>query len=344
MELLLSNFKPGKFSGIKSAKDFFESNLEKVDLIKIATGYISSDSLIELKKIIEINKRPRIDMLIGMHYFEGFTKTQYNAAKSLHEYLKDSDLGSLSLSNTVKFHGKMYSFVKDDKPVNSIIGSSNFSSIYSSNDRLYEADVLFSDKADTLNIDNYISQIITTIGSPFDNVSVTEFKEFNSLLENHYGVKKLDSAELTEVWNTKGTTEFELPIKTEEKSNLNVFFGKGRVSPRGFEKPRPWYEVEFIVGKKITSLPGYPASRSFKVVTDDGWAFQCVTNGDFSKNFRSADDLKILGKWIKGRLEIAGALQIGQPVTEDVLRTYGRDTLKLSSTNNPDVWLLDFKH
>lgn len=344
MELLLSNYPPAKFAGKKSAKDFFESNLENSDLIRIATGYISSDSLIELRKIIEINKKPKIEMLIGMHYFEGFTRTQYNAANSLNDLLIDSKLGSISLSDKMKFHGKMYSFSKGGNVTNGMIGSSNFSSVLSTSDRLYEADFLFSDITHSQTIDGYITQLIDKIGSPLNSINISTFKEYNSLLEDHYGVKKLDAAELTEAWTSKGITEYEIPIKTEPKSNLNAFFGKGRVNQRGFEMPRPWYEVELIVSKKITETAGFPYCKSFEVITDDGWKFNCKTSGDFSKNLRSELDLKILGKWLKGRLENSGALNIGQPVTEEVLNKYGRKTMKLISTKNPDLWLLDFKY
>lgn len=343
MELLFSNFNPGKFTGIRTASDFFAKKLEEVDLIKIATGYISADSLIDLKKTIQINGFPKIEMLIGMHYFDGFTRTQYRAAMALHEFLQENGKGSVSISNAVKFHGKMYSFVKDNIPLYSIIGSSNFSSIYNSEDRLYESDVLFNKIDETTDIDNYITQIISRIGFPLHDIEINNFREYNILLKNHDGVDKIDENDLKQIWESKTKLEFNLPIKTEQKSNLNVFFGKGRLSQRGYEQPRSWYEVELIVGKAITSLIGYPVQKSFKVVTDDGWTFKCSTNGTNAKNFRSEADLKILGKWIKGRLEQSGALQIGQPVTDNVLSIYGRKSLNLIATNNANIWLLDFK-
>ena len=78
------------------------------------------------------------------------------------------------------------------------------------------------------------------------------------------------------------------------------------------------------------------------VYTDDGWKFDCKIQGDYGKNFRSAGDLKTLGRWIKGRLERAGCLTVGQPVTEEVLQKYGRKTISLKETDEQNVWLLDF--
>ena len=52
--------------------------------------------------------------------------------------------------------------------------------------------------------------------------------------------------------------------------------------------------------------------------------------------------MKILGRWIKGRLENNGALKVGEPVTAETLQKYGRDNFDLISTSKSDVWILDF--
>lgn len=65
-------------------------------------------------------------------------------------------------------------------------------------------------------------------------------------------------------------------------------------------------------------------------------------SGDCSKNFRSEGDLKILGKWLKGRLENAGVLSVGDPVTAETLKRYGRSTFTLTKTTRPGIWFLDF--
>jgi hypothetical protein len=81
---------------------------------------------------------------------------------------------------------------------------------------------------------------------------------------------------------------------------------------------------------------------NFDVITDDGYKFACRVSGDFSKNFRSADDLQILGRWIKGRMENKRALNIGEKITDSNLRKYGRNTITLTKTKRENVWFLDF--
>lgn len=343
MELLLSDIPPAKFLGVRTTRAVWDENLRIADSLSIATGYISSDSLIELNKIVEVNKGPSLRLMIGMSYFEGFTRQQYTAAVQLNQTLRSSDLGSVLLADKAKFHGKLYSFCKKGQPYAAIIGSSNLGSMFHSSDRLYEADCLFTEISSVTLVHKRICEIHKSLGTYIHDLPVpSKFREVNSLLEDHYGVEPVTKASLAETLANLTDTVFEIPIKTEQKSNLNAFFGKGRVNQRGFEMPRPWYEVEIIVSKNITGKRGYPTNRKFTVITDDGWSFKCSTNGDYSKNLRSFDDLKILGKWIKGRLEGAGSLEIGKPVTDQVLSDYGRRSLTLRATKNKDVWYLSF--
>ena len=122
MELLLSNYQPAKFKN-RTTQNVWLENLSKSEQIRIATGFISSASLIELKKIIEVNK-PRIEMLIGMHYFNGFTKQQYDSALALNKTLQEQNRGIVYLSDAVPFHGKLYSFCDTNQCFSAIMGSS----------------------------------------------------------------------------------------------------------------------------------------------------------------------------------------------------------------------------
>lgn len=339
MELLLSNYQPAKFSNRTTSKVWLD-NLSKAQHVRMATGYISSASLIELKKIVEVNEKPSVEILIGMHYYDGFTKQQFDSALALNETLQKQNRGVVYLSNAMRFHGKLYSFTNEKKCFGAIVGSSNLSSIFAAY-KIYEADCFFvGDNAKT--IDKSIQDIFRKLGKPITNFQIESFIKNNDLLENHYGVSKVSHEELTTILATKTGVTFDIPMKTEAKSNLNCFFGKGRVNQRGFEMPRPWYEVEIIVPVSITRLLNYPTNRTFDVVTNDGWRFTCETNGQNSKNLRSRNDLSILGKWIKGKLEQSGALTLATPVTEDVLMQYGKNSMSLSATSDPNLWLIEF--
>lgn len=309
-------------------------------LIKIATGYITEDAVIEIKKITELNQRPNFELLIGMHFFDLFTKTQYEAVSELNTYLVTNNRGHVYLSSKTKFHGKIYSFSTDEHCIAAAIGSSNLGSFIGTSTDLFEVDCCFNEHEDCNKLDTQISQLISTLGTPFEDLEITKFNDRNRILEGEYGVENAE--ELVPLLRQSLTpVSFSFPLKSEAKSNLNVYFGKGRETKSGFVQPRPWYEVEIIVPREVTAQSTYPAGGIIKVCTEDGWMFDCSLNGDYGKNFRSANDLKVLGKWIKGKMEVEGALMIGQPITEDTLDKFGKHNLRLTKTTHDEIWLLE---
>lgn len=340
MEILTYKRPAAKFSE-NNVNEIFKEELSKSENVNIATGYISSSSLVELKKTIEINKKPKLDLFIGMHYYDGFTKNQWNAASELNRFLKENNLGNVFVSTGVKFHGKVYSFQDKGNNFSSLMGSSNLSSVLDSLENLYEFDIYITDLLKSKEIDTVIRKIIVKFGTSIDEIEPRIIEKDNTILED-YGIEKVNTKELDEILHSLTSISFEIGLKTEPKSNLNVFFGAGRRNQRGYTIPRPWYEVELIVSNSITENQNYPVG-TFDVITDDGWKFKCKTSGDYHKNFRSESDLKILGRWIKGRLENSEVLKVGEMFTDEVKKSYGRDSLTLIKTNKANTWYLDFK-
>lgn len=286
-----------------------------------------------------------LNLIVGMHYFEGFSYGQYDALKNLANILQCQNLGNVYLASSVKYHGKVYLFETHEQQKISILGSSNLTKI-NPIERIYDTDVITDDYSFTNDVYEFLSELKNKNCEPISNLDNNRIKILppNDLFEDYLSVSKVSSNRLAEIQSKKTSICFEIPLKTEEKSNLNCYFGKGRKNfSNGSILPRPWYEVELIVGKDITSLSGYPKTNTdFKVITDDGYEFKCKTSGDFSKNFRSADDLKILGRWLKGRMENKKSLNIGEKVTTETFQKYGRNTVTFTKTSEPDTWLLDF--
>lgn len=346
MPLLFSNNAPLR-TEFKNYPEKFRELLVESDTLNIATGYISTDSVIDLKSILDANGGPRLELCIGMHYFDGLTAGQKIALDELNKTLIDKSLGNIYFVTTFPFHGKIVSFSKSKKVLGSILGSSNLTNIIVGQ-RQYETDYLFDEGTEPSRLNDFILQLIAGASKPLNGLELRIVQQDNNLLNGQLGVEKIPQNDLNNCLKNLSTTSFSIALKGNDapKSGLNVFFGEGRRNKQGFVIPRPWYEVELIVSKNITQVDAYPGysgqNHSFEVITDDGWTFKCKVSGDYNKNLRSEDDLKILGRWIKGRLEIAGVLKPGEAVTDSTLQSYGKTNIELTKINNSEKWYLDF--
>ncbi|MFA9397943.1 MAG: restriction endonuclease PLD domain-containing protein [Clostridiaceae bacterium] len=367
MEILYSNILPLKIQpGQQGFLDRFNLAVEKADKVDIAVGYVSKSSIQQLERIIDDNKLEKIELIIGMYYLEGMPESTYNATITLNSKLKQEGRGIVKLVNTLKYHGKLYVFYKDGKPFEAFIGSHNLGAIKTeaSNIRQYEISAVTTVENEINEIASFIAQLKD------DNCSIDIscasgmkiIREINNALIGQEFVTKITMDEVDAYQNKRTEVQFEIPLKVPENlsdtnmrgSNINVCYAKGR--------KRVWWETEIVVSKQIRDLPHYPEyQRPFMAVTDDGWKFLAWTCGDNNKNLYSKDDLKIMGRWIKGRLVAAGLVEAVNNVESDIngigvitgemLQQYGRNTITLTKTelttmlddgSEVQVWMLSF--
>lgn len=343
LEGLFANLPPIGLGNVDSFGGSFTDALSRAKCVRVCTGYVAAESVLELQARLEVFENVKsFDLIVGMARFDGLTSDQHRCLHMLDNHLNSVGLGRVYISMAIPIHAKLARF---EGNINSaILGSSNLGSLTRAT-RQYEVDVRIDDEPELFGkFDNFMTKAIEA-SKPFseslDKIKIKESSQHP--LENIPGVSKVD---VSNVEIELSTISFEIPLKVQPKSSMNVYFGKGRLSVNGRILPRPWYEVELIVSKSITQQSGYPINigegENFKVKTDDGYSFECKTSGDFSKNFRSSGDLETLGRWLKGRLERAGALELGEPVTEDTLANYGRSTITITRFLKEDCWFLDF--
>ena len=354
MEFLFSDH-PRVGTEYKNFLNTFYSLISQASKLNIAVGYVSSDSLMELKRILELNENiHELNLIIGMHYYEHFTKVQYKAAIALNDFLTSNRMGEVRLVTAFKYHGKLYSYSNDTKAFAGIIGSDNLSSIVGGGVRVYESSFLIDSDPYATQMKNFISTLSQNATRNIAKIEINTFNATNPVLEGHESVKKLSHTEQINVMSRLSNIKFDLPVKTEPKSNLNCYHGKGRENmSTHLVIPRHWYEVELVVPISMRRSNAYPKGTpknqpdtEFKVFTDDGFTFHCKVNGGeenlWNKNLRSSGDLTILGKWIKGRLENEGILTVGDVITDYTLRAYGRNTITMTKLKDSDDWFLDF--
>lgn len=319
--------------------------LETATHLNIATGFISNESIAELNRLVEFRENTlNLSLFIGMNYLEGFTRLQYNAIKDLGNLLRNNGLGDVFVSPRAKFHGKMYSFLRNDVCLGSFLGSSNLGSFIGTSQNLIESDIFFEGQ-EGIDVNNKIKTVTNSLGISISSANeITEFIEPPSnLLDGFEHVKKLSVEDKQRMLSQSSSNVVRVPLKTEPKSNLNTYFGAGKIKGR-FSR-RDYYEVELILSKNLENIDMLPDKDAgpFKVITTDGYEFECTRQGDYSKNLRSAHDLKILGKWIKGQMENAGVLKIGEPVTVQTMCSFGKSDLVLRQSIDKSYWILSLE-
>lgn len=329
----------------KSVSDFRTNLLNSASKFNIATGFISSDSLVELKRLVDIRHGAlSVDLFVGMNYIEGFTELQYNTLADLSTFLTSNGTGRVFVSPRALYHGKLYSF-EDSRGdcMGGFIGSSNLASFMGTSQNNVEADLFIPGK-EANQIDNNIKAIIKDLGTEFSSADpiVSFLEPETDLLKGLDHVTKLADDEFAAAMSSLTDITVEIPLKTEEKSNLNTYFGAGKMP--GKYSPRSWYEVEMIISKNTPNIEYLPDKNAgpFRVITPNHYSFFCERQGDYSKNFRSSKDLRILGKWIKGEMENKGVIRCGQKVTKETLEAFGKSKLVFKKSTQ-DFWFVSLQ-
>ncbi|MCM1060538.1 MAG: NgoFVII family restriction endonuclease [Eubacterium sp.] len=367
MKILYSDIMPLKTNdGQLKAAEQFADCFAKSDTVHIAVGYASKASLEELDALAEKHGTRKIVVTLGMYYIEGMPEGMYHQAIALNKKWISEGIGEIRVVFNMKYHGKLYTFYKDSCPAGAIAGSNNlgFIRVDASNRRQYEIAAYTDDAGEVSELQDFINALNG------DNCSMNIsnagkmplVREINKALAGQEFVEKIPEDTVKIYKEHQTVTSFEIPLKVPENlqdksmrgSNINVCYAKGR--------KRVWWETEIVVDKKIRDETGYPEyQKPFMAVTDDGWKFQVWICGDNNKNLYSKDDLKIMGRWIKGRLSAAGLVSPVNNVSEDtggqgiitqeMLTAYGRNTITLTKTDLTtvldsgevlDVWLLSF--
>lgn len=299
--------------------------------VTIASGYASLDIIHAYEKaFLNITNKGGVSkLLLGMAFYEGLSQKKLDAVTTLNNELKKFKNGSgVYVTNGRRYHGKVYYF-QDDTNSNIYVGSSNFSS--SGTKGNIECTIPISLEEQKESLINFVNDLYSPSYSvTIDRVEITvpgkkkivikSIEVYWANLET-YNPKQIDLSNLP---------KFEFPLQRvaeKEKSNLNVYFGKGRENKITNKIiPRPWYEIELIASNDLNSQEFYPKG-DFLAYTDDGYIIPMRTQGDYYKNIRSKKSLQIFGIWLKGKLEKSGALKKYEPVTLETLEEYGSDTL-----------------
>ncbi len=199
MDLLLTKNPIINSLHTKSINDYTSEYFETATQLNIATGFISNESIAELKRLVEYRKCTlNLSLFIGMNYIDGFTQLQYDAVKELGANLLANGVGNVYVSPKALFHGKMYSFLKGEQCLGAFVGSSNLGSFIGTSQNLIESDVFF--EADYgMQVHNRIVEITNILGEPISQAKP---------IKNFFRIRFRLPMRLLPLLYTRGKTEF----------------------------------------------------------------------------------------------------------------------------------------
>ena len=377
MNLLYSNILPlGTDEGQNTIIDTFNEQITLSDRVDIAVGYVSRASLDELELLVEQNNIKQICLIIGMYFVEGMPEGSYHTALKLNRKWQESGKGEIRIVKAFKYHGKLYTFYKDNLPFSAILGSANLGVIKpeANNRRQYEISSITTDQNELTEISQFIDKLKApnTSSNIADIDGMPLIRETNTALSGIELVTTVPQSNVDFYKRCVAYASFLLPLKVPSyderhmddgkhftKSNVNVCYA----APRSKRKSRDWYETQLTVAKEITRIEGYPEkNKPFFIITDDGYWFKAHTTSDGNKQFSAVGDELIMGRWLKGRLAVAGLVKPVNDtqadtdrtgmITKEMLQEYGCENLylkktgqtALDETGNPlDVWMLSFE-
>lgn len=377
MNLLYSNILPlGTDEGQNTIIDTFNEQITLSDRVNIAVGYVSRASLDELELLVEQNNIKQICLIIGMYFVEGMPEGSYHTALKLDRKWQESGKGEIRIVKAFKYHGKLYTFYKDNLPFSAILGSANLGVIKpeANNRRQYEISSIITDQNELTEISRFIDKLkAPNISSNIADIDgMPLIRETNTALSGIELVTTVPQSNVDFYKRCVAYASFLLPLKVPSyderhmddgkhftKSNVNVCYA----APRSKRKSRDWYETQLTVAKEITRIEGYPEkNKPFFIITDDGYWFKAHTTSDGNKQFSAVGDELIMGRWLKGRLAAAGLVKPVNDtqadtdrtgmITKEMLQEYGCENLylkktgqtALDETGNPlDVWMLSFE-
>lgn len=376
MELLYSNILPlGTSEEQRTITECFIEQLNQADRVEIAVGYVSNAALNELEVLISKHNIQKVCLNIGMYFIEGMPENSYHTAVRINRKWMEDGIGEIRLIKAFKYHGKLYCFYKDGKPISAIIGSANLGVLKqdAANRRQYEIASFVTEQSEAEELALHIEKLKTSaISANIGEITeISLIRGTNTALTGVEFVSQVPKSNVDFYRNCPPSITFELRLKVPKyeerqiddnkhftKSNINVCYA----APRNKHKSRDWYETQLTVGADVYQMPGYPQKNvPFFVVTDDGYWFKAHTTSDNNKQFSAVGDELIMGRWLKGRLAAAGLVtpvndtqldtnRTGM-ITQEMLNEYGCDSLTFAKTGQTaldkdgtalDIWFLSF--
>ena len=299
------------------------------DEFRVVSGYATAAMASHhIELLANIDKKIRMNVLVGMTSREGIVDVQHEGFKKLMEYYQDYFECSYFMQSLKPCHAKIYIWMKEGKPVKSFLGSANYTHNAFFNHQhevLYECDSDIALEFFNSFSSNTICCNHCEVGYAVTIVNRKQYLARNARAEEAVGVLR--------DYTGLGHKTFSLLTRQGSPGGPGVRLNWGQ--RRGREKNQAYLHIPSHIAKK-----GFFPSRKqqFTVLTDDGKSMICVIAQDNEKAIQTTNNNSELGLYFRKRLGLEPGTFI---TTEDLIR-YGRTDVTFCKIDN-ETYYMDFR-
>ena len=282
------------------------------DSLNIVSGY-ASPSMVRrhFKELSNVDYSLTINLIIGMTRFDGISKEKHLAfVEVVNEFAFDCRY--IASGNPV--HAKVYTWLKNNKPILAFSGSANYSIPGFSASQREVLDRCDQDLANQFYGSIHQDSISCTSIDIHKQIEIKEHKV-------NFQLPTLDSVELSLLDSRTHDTH--------KKAGLNWGQRAGR------DPDQAYIPIPSSIYNNTEFFP--PVGEQFNVLTDDGEEFIFVRAQDNGKALEIPVDNSLMGLYFRSRIGVGS----GEYVTRNDLDNYGRTSVTIEKVD-AETYLLDF--
>ncbi|SDH02401.1 NgoFVII restriction endonuclease [Selenomonas sp. WCT3] len=329
--------------------------------LAIVTGFTDCDMISqhfiqlhdERGKADGFSKEIKIDIILGMYKGAGITLRKHrNIMQTLNRINaidKHMSIKCRYIYKNAEVHTKLYTWLKDEKPIAAYAGSANYSvnafrirrEILTDCDPAESFAYYNSLLPDTIDcFDENVPSLLKLTNTSIPNDEISELNYENLTYEDLIKRPPIDILEVS--WlgrdgSVGATSGPNWGIRPREgyidKNGMYVKYNRDR--NQAYIPYNKWQRKEgFFPDRKNPSDKNCPL---FKAVTKDDGIFYMRMAQQGNKGIHTAESNAILGKWLRKKLR----LEDGALVTLDDFKRYGRTSVKFLKYAD-DVFIMDF--
>ncbi|PKA10845.1 hypothetical protein CH372_17330 [Leptospira meyeri] len=292
----------------------------------IVSGYASPNMVSRhIEKLKELNLSINIKLIIGMVKSDGLVKSSHESIKKLcNEY---SNFECHYLVHNYAVHSKVYSWFSDNNPLESYIGSANYTQNAFSN-RQREVLTLSDPQKGR---DYYYELLLDSI-----ECRDSQVEDLIEIYERQYIVRNTSKQQS----KLEVDSSIDLP-----KISVSLLDRKGNLPQRSGLNwgQRPEYnrdpnQAYLRLTSDIYKTDFFPPiGEHFTIITDDDKNIICARAQANGKAIHSIESNSRLGEYFRHRI----GLPSGAPISTQDLKNYGRDFITFTKLDE-ETYLLDF--